>query len=92
MGILAWIIAGQVAGFIASKIVGHRGQHVAVDALLGMAGAFAAGLVFDLIGNRSLTEFNPWGLLVEVLGAMVTLLVWHIAANLWRQRRVPATR
>ena len=92
MGILAWIVAGQLAGFVASKIVGQRGRSVAVDALLGMAGAFAAGSVFDLIGNRSLTEWSAWGFLVEVLGAVVTLLVWHVAASLWRQRRVPATR
>ena len=39
MSILAWIILGLIAGFIASKIVGGSGQGLLLDIVLGIVGA-----------------------------------------------------
>ena len=87
MGILAWVIAGPIAGFIANRLVGHRSQSVAVDALVGMIGAFAGGLLYDAVRGYRVTAFNAWSLAFAVAGALTTLLIWNIAAGLRQRRR-----
>ena len=39
MSILAWIVLGLVAGFIASMLVNRRGGSLLLDLLLGVIGA-----------------------------------------------------
>ena len=46
MSIVAWILLGLVAGFIASKIVNHSGEGVLLDIVLGVVGAVAGGFAF----------------------------------------------
>jgi uncharacterized membrane protein YeaQ/YmgE (transglycosylase-associated protein family) len=87
MGILAWVIAGPIAGFVAGRLVGHRSQSVAVDALVGMIGAFAGGLLYELVRGHRVTAFDVWGLAFAVAGALTTLLVWNVAAGLRQRRR-----
>ncbi len=77
MSIIAWIVLGLLAGFIASKIVRHRGQGLVVDILLGVVGALVGGFVFRLGGGYGVTGFNAWSLLVAVIGAVVVLLLWN---------------
>ncbi len=77
MGIIAWLILGLVAGFIGSKIVNRSGSGILLDLILGIVGAFVGGLLFNLIGARGVTGFNPWSLLVAVIGAVVVLAVYH---------------
>ena len=47
MSILAWIILGLIAGFIASKLVNKSGEGILLDIVLGIVGAvvlpFASG-------------------------------------------------
>lgn len=40
MSILAWIVLGLIAGFIASKIVSGSGQGMLLDIVLGIVGAW----------------------------------------------------
>lgn len=77
IGIIAWIVLGLVAGFIASKIVNRSGSGILRDVILGVVGAFVGGLLFDVIGARGVTGLNLWSLLVAVIGAVVVLGVYH---------------
>jgi hypothetical protein len=43
LSIIAWIILGRIAGFIASKIVNRTGEGVVLDVLLGIGGAVVGG-------------------------------------------------
>ena len=44
MSIIAWIILGLIAGFVASKIVNKQGEGFVLDIVLGIIGAsLAAG-------------------------------------------------
>jgi uncharacterized membrane protein YeaQ/YmgE (transglycosylase-associated protein family) len=86
MGIIAWLILGLVAGFIASKVVDHRGQGVVLDIVLGIVGAFVGGFLFHLIGGYGVTGFNAWSLLVATAGAILVLALWNAFAG----RRRPA--
>jgi uncharacterized membrane protein YeaQ/YmgE (transglycosylase-associated protein family) len=86
MGIIAWLIMGLIAGFVASKIVDHRGQGVLRDIVLGIIGALLGGAAFHLIGGEGITGFNAWSLLIATGGAIVVLLVWNVIT---RRRRPP---
>jgi uncharacterized membrane protein YeaQ/YmgE (transglycosylase-associated protein family) len=77
MSILAFIVLGLLAGFIASKLVDHTGQGVIIDMVLGVVGAFVGGFLFSAFGAAGVTGFNVWSLVVATLGAIVVLVIKH---------------
>lgn len=77
MSVLAWIILGLIAGFIASKIVNKRGEGFLVDTLLGMVGAVIGGWLFNSLGSIGVTGFNLWSMFVAVIGAIILLVIYH---------------
>lgn len=75
MNILLWIIAGGIAGWIASIIMGTNArQGFFADILLGIIGAVIGGFVMSVFGQPGVTGFNLYSILVAVLGAVV--LIW----------------
>ena len=78
MSILAWIVLGLIAGFIASKIVNKSGEGLIRDILLGIVGAVVGGWLFRAFGMHGVTGVNLYSLLVAVAGAIVFLLVYHL--------------
>jgi uncharacterized membrane protein YeaQ/YmgE (transglycosylase-associated protein family) len=77
MGIIAWLVLGLIAGFIASKIVNHTGSGVIMDIVLGVVGAFVGGLIFNFFGATGVTGFNIYSAIVAVIGAVVVLFIYH---------------
>jgi uncharacterized membrane protein YeaQ/YmgE (transglycosylase-associated protein family) len=77
MGIVAWLVLGLIAGFIASKIVNRSGSGLVLDLVLGVVGAFVGGFLFNVFGARGVTGFNVWSLIVAVVGAVVLLAIYH---------------
>jgi uncharacterized membrane protein YeaQ/YmgE (transglycosylase-associated protein family) len=78
MGIIAWIVLGLIAGFIASKIVNHTGSGVLMDVVLGVVGALVGGFLFSMFGAVGVTGFNIYSMLVAVVGAVVVLWLYHM--------------
>jgi len=77
MSILAWIILGLIAGFIASKLVNKAGEGVVLDIVLGVVGAIVGGWLFSAFGAGGVTGLNLYSMLVAVVGAVVVLVVYH---------------
>ena len=77
MSILAWLILGLIAGFIASKIVNHTGSGVLLDIVLGIVGAMVGGWLFATFGAMPVTGLNLYSMLVAVVGAVVVLVIYH---------------
>ena len=77
MSIIAWIVLGLIAGFIASKIVNKQGEGIILDIVLGVVGAVVGGWLFTTFGAVGVTGFNLWSVLVAVIGAIVVLVVYH---------------
>ena len=77
MSLLAWIVLGLIAGFIASKIVNRRGEGIMLDILLGMVGSVVGGLLFRLFGMRGVSGVNLHSLVVAVAGAVLVLVAYH---------------
>lgn len=78
MSIIAWIILGLIAGFIASKIINKSGEGLIRDILLGVVGALVGGWLFRAFGMRGVTGLNLYSLGVAVVGAIVFLVVYHL--------------
>ena len=48
-GILAWLIVGLVAGFLAGQVMKGGGYGLIGDIVMGIIGAFVGGLVFSFL-------------------------------------------
>ena len=77
MSLLAWIVLGLLAGFIASKIVNKSGEGALLDIALGIVGAVIGGFLFQTFGMAGVTGVNIYSILVAVIGAIVFLVVYH---------------
>ena len=77
MSILAWIIFGLIAGFIASKIVNKQGEGFVTDLCLGIVGSVVGGFLFTRFGSEGVTGFNLYSMFVAVIGAIIVLFIYH---------------
>jgi uncharacterized membrane protein YeaQ/YmgE (transglycosylase-associated protein family) len=77
MSIIAWIVLGLIAGFIASKLVNKTGEGFLMDIVLGIVGAIVGGFVFSYFGATGVTGLNIYSIIVATIGAVVVLLVYH---------------
>jgi uncharacterized membrane protein YeaQ/YmgE (transglycosylase-associated protein family) len=84
MGIIAFIILGLFAGFIAKAIMpGDDPGGYIVTAIIGIAGALLGGfLAKALFGADPLDEFfdiSTW--LTAIIGSIILLAVYHLVTN-----------
>ena len=77
MSIIAWLILGLIAGFIASRIVNKAGAGFILNIVLGIVGAIVGGFLFSLIGHEGVTGFNLYSMIVAIFGSIVVLLIYH---------------
>ena len=77
MSIIAWLVLGLVAGFIASKIVNKPGEGVILDMVLGIVGAFVGGAVNVVRPGTPVTRFNIYSAIIATVGAIVVLAAYH---------------
>lgn len=77
MSILAWIVLGIVAGFIASKIVNRQGEGLLLDLALGIVGAVVGGWLSSLAGQPGVTGLNLYSIFISIIGAVVVLVIYH---------------
>lgn len=76
MNIIAWIIFGALAGWIASIIVRNNEQQGAFgNIIVGIAGALIGGFIVQLVGGNGISGFNVSSLIVAVLGSVVLLTI-----------------
>lgn len=78
MSIIAWIILGLIAGWLASKLWQGHGSGLLMNLILGVVGAFVGGFLFSAVGGSGVTGFNLWSLVVAVIGAVVVLWLFSI--------------
>ena len=77
MSIVAWLVVGLIAGFVASKLVNKSGEGVVLDIVLGVIGAVVGGFLFNLMGAGGADGINLYSILVAVVGAVVVLMIYH---------------
>ncbi len=78
MSILAWLILGLIAGFIASKLVNKTGEGLILDIVLGIVGALVGGFVTqNILHIGDVSGLNIPSILIATLGAVIVLVIWH---------------
>jgi uncharacterized membrane protein YeaQ/YmgE (transglycosylase-associated protein family) len=74
MSIIAWIVLGLIAGWLAGTLMRGGGYGLIGDIVLGVLGAIVGGwLTGVLLGRDLMTGFNVESLIVAVLGAVVLI-------------------
>jgi uncharacterized membrane protein YeaQ/YmgE (transglycosylase-associated protein family) len=75
MGLIAWIIFGALAGWVASLIAGtNERQGCLLNIIVGVVGAFLGGIIMQLLTGREFNfDFDLGSFLVAVVGAVVLL-------------------
>jgi len=75
-GIIAWIIIGLVAGWLAGVIMPGKGFGLLGDIIVGLIGAFHCGLILNLLAPNANIGF--WGsLIVALIGACILVAIVH---------------
>ncbi|HEX6329898.1 MAG TPA: GlsB/YeaQ/YmgE family stress response membrane protein [Actinomycetota bacterium] len=81
MELIAWLVAGFVAGAVARLLVPVRDP-------MGLGGTLGLGLVGSLIGGfagtilvRGDEGFSPAGLIGSIVGAVIALLAYRAALS-----------
>jgi uncharacterized membrane protein YeaQ/YmgE (transglycosylase-associated protein family) len=78
MGIVAWIVLGAIAGFIANFFMGSSAGLI-MTVVLGIVGAVVGGFVAGtVLGIADITGLNVSSVLVAVFGAVIVVFAEQI--------------
>ena len=72
-GLLASLLIGAVAGWLAGKITQGRGFGILGNILIGIVGAGVGGLLFGMLGIKAYSLLGT--ILMATIGAIVLLYV-----------------
>lgn len=76
MGIVAWIVLGGIAGWIASMFAKtNESMGIFANIIVGIVGAMIGGFLFGLMGGEGVSGFNLYSLFVAVVGSVVLLYI-----------------
>ena len=77
MGLLAWIVVGLVAGFLASQVMKGRGSGLLGDLLLGVVGALLGGFLASVLLKipDAVNGINVMSIFVAFLGAVLLIVL-----------------
>ncbi|HEY7590630.1 MAG TPA: GlsB/YeaQ/YmgE family stress response membrane protein [Candidatus Limnocylindrales bacterium] len=79
MSILAWIVVGAIAGWLAGLVVrGDEGLGILGKIVLGIVGAIVGGFLAGLItGEDYTTGINLTTIIVATIGAVITVVLYY---------------
>jgi uncharacterized membrane protein YeaQ/YmgE (transglycosylase-associated protein family) len=76
VSLLAWIVVGLIAGWLAERITG-RSHGLITNLIVGMIGAVVGGFIFSsMLGFRYDEGFNLPSIVVATVGAVVLLAIF----------------
>ena len=77
MTLLAWLVVGAIAGFLASEIMGTR-EGLVLMIVLGIVGAIVGGWVAaDLLKIADVNGINLTSIVVAVVGAVIVIVLYR---------------
>jgi uncharacterized membrane protein YeaQ/YmgE (transglycosylase-associated protein family) len=75
-GLLAWLVVGIIAGFLAGKVMSGAGYGVIGDLVVGIIGAFLGGFIANLLLPSA--NFGLIGsIIVAFIGACILVAILH---------------
>jgi len=70
MGILAWIVVGLIAGWLAGQVMKGGGYGMVADIILGLLGGVLGGWIFQKLGV-STGDGMVGSIIVAFIGAVI---------------------
>jgi uncharacterized membrane protein YeaQ/YmgE (transglycosylase-associated protein family) len=86
MGVIGWVVMGLLAGWLAKVATGYRRSGCLFTMAVGILGGLIGGLLFNLVGEEGVTDFDVWSLIVSFVGASLLLLVLGAFTGRGRRR------
>lgn len=77
MGIIAWIVTGLIAGWLAGQVMKGGGYGVIVDIILGLLGGLLGGWLFGKLGiwpERGMIG----SIIVAFIGAVILVAITRL--------------
>jgi len=80
MSIIAWLVVGAIAGFVASKVMPANEGYGVIGALIaGIVGAMVGGFIFgQLTGDDWLKGITIGTILAAIVGALIVVFAWNM--------------
>jgi uncharacterized membrane protein YeaQ/YmgE (transglycosylase-associated protein family) len=77
MSILAWLVLGLIAGFLASMVMKGGGYGIVGDIIVGVVGAFLGGFLFSVLtGNPNpVNNLDIGSIFVAFVGACILIAI-----------------
>jgi len=76
MGILAWLIVGLIAGWLAGMVMKGGGYGVVGDIIVGIIGALVGGFLASFLGvGDAVNGINLISILTAFIGAVVLIAI-----------------
>jgi uncharacterized membrane protein YeaQ/YmgE (transglycosylase-associated protein family) len=72
-GLIAWLVVGLIAGFLASVVMRGGGYGILGDIIVGIVGAFIGGFLASLLGFGSFGFVGS--IIVAFIGACVLIAI-----------------
>jgi len=86
-GVIAWLVVGLIAGWLAGQVMKGGGYGILGDILVGLIGSFLGGL---LVGFFAEGAVGFWGsVVVAFIGACVLIVLVRVISGrqtAWRMR------
>lgn len=80
MSIIAWLVVGALAGWIASKVMpANEGYGVMGGLIAGIVGAIVGGFLFGVLsgGDDWMTGINIPSIIAAIVGALIVVFAWN---------------
>jgi uncharacterized membrane protein YeaQ/YmgE (transglycosylase-associated protein family) len=83
MGILAWIVVGLIAGWLAGMVMRGGGYGLIGDIVIGIVGALLGGWIATTFLHVAggMTGINLYSILVAFAGAVVLLILVRLVSG-----------
>ena len=83
MGILAWIVVGLIAGWLASMVMRGGGYGLIGDIIVGIVGALIGGFLAANLLNmpNAVNGINVTSILVAFVGAVILLAILRLVSG-----------
>lgn len=83
MGLLAWLIVGLIAGWLAGQVMRGGGYGLVGDIVVGVVGAMIGGFLGAELFNipNAVNGINLTSILVAFIGAMILIAVLRMVSG-----------
>ncbi len=80
MSIIAWLVVGAIAGFLASEIMGTH-EDVVLMVALGIVGAIIGGWISVALFDVRPTGIDLTTIIIAVVGSIIVILLYDAMAG-----------